>query len=780
MRPRYSASIGTPGNHAASSFPTAVQYIGLAKNANPRAAVNLELEGNEAKLGVAVTEVTVGAVISLQLKSNEIYKQTADMTPGQPFITSIVLPDGCIKTDLLLRVCDANGHELIRYRPQLVEKPELPESKTPPPPPETFETIEELYLAGLHLEQYRHPTIEPEPYWEAALAKDPTDTRCNNAMGLVHFRRGNFDLAIKYFQKAIDKLTRRNPNPRNGEVLFNLGMALKYKGDLETAYDAFYKAIWSYAWQAPGYYALAELDCLRSDFATALEHVERSLVTNALNMKARNLKTAVLRKLGRFAEAASFACETVGLDPLDMWSRNEIILQSRDQDKSIVAAGQLEEVVNLMHVSDLFSETQAYFDLAFDYANAGFWEEARDVLSRQLGDEYIEVNPMMIYALGYYAHQLGEDDKALKHIKDASALPVDYCFPARLEEMVILEYARELLPQDGRIAYYLGNLYYDKKRYDEAIAGWDTAVREEPDFSIPWRNLGIAAYNVQKDTSKALACYQKAFNANPLDGRLLSEYDQLLQRTGTDAETRLARLESHLDLVRARDDLSVVIAHLYNQTGQPQKALDYMLSRRYHPWEGGTGSISAQYVAAHVLLGRSKLDNGDSEGALVHFETALDTYPENLGERKHLLWPDAHVHYYKGLAQQASGDETGAEKSFNQVIAAKGRMGSVSYFQALALRAMGQEKQAIDRLVKIKERVKQQLEEQAKQGFATSIPQFVFSEADLQTRRRIYLNYEIGLAYLGLGEKDSAKAAFTRVVKDDPGHYEAQTELRKL
>ena len=91
--------------------------------------------------------------------------------------------------------CDANGHELIRYKPQHIEKPELPENKTPPPPPETFDSIEELYLTGLHLEQYRHPTIEPEPYWEAALAKDPTDSRCNNAMGLVYYRRGQFDVA---------------------------------------------------------------------------------------------------------------------------------------------------------------------------------------------------------------------------------------------------------------------------------------------------------------------------------------------------------------------------------------------------------------------------------------------------------------------------------------------------------------------------------------------------------------------------------------------------------
>ncbi len=454
------------------------------------------------------------------------------------------------------------GMNLIRYKPQHIEKPELPENKMPPPPPETFDSIEELYLTGLHLEQYRHPTIEPEPYWEAALAKDPTDSRCNNAMGLVHYRRGQFDVAIDYFQKAIDKLTRRNPNPRDGEVYFNLGMALKFSGALDAAYAAFYKAIWSYAWQAPGYYALAELNCRWGDFTTALEHVDRALVTNGLNMKARNLRTAILRKLGRYAEAAAFACATVELDPLDMGSRNEVVLQSRDQGKATVAHGQLQELVNMMHVPDSWSETQAYFDLAFDYANAGLWEEASDVLSRQIVDTAETVNPMLLYALGYFAHQMGEDEKALKLFQRASAMPPDYCFPARLEEMVILEYAWELLPQDGRIAYYLGNLYYDKKRTAEAITAWETAVQKEPGFSMPWRNLGIAAYNVQRNADKALQCYEKAFTASPADGRVLSELDQLLSRTGTTAETRLARLESHLDLVRARDDLSVTIATL--------------------------------------------------------------------------------------------------------------------------------------------------------------------------------------------------------------------------
>ncbi|MGC9520371.1 MAG: DUF5107 domain-containing protein [Anaerolineae bacterium] len=765
-----------------SQFLYPVQRIGPAKNANRRAAVNLEIEEDSvAKVGVAATEVLNAATVTLTAKGRVLLEETVDLSPGNPFLTEVTLPAGTAETDLLLRVQDASGNEVIRYAPQEIEQPPLPEAMTPPPPPETFDTIEELYLTGLHLEQYRHPTIAPEPYWEAALEKDPTDVRCNNALGLVHFRRGEFDVAAQHFQTAVDKLTRRNPNPRDGEPLYNLGMTLKAAGDLDAAYGALYKAIWSYAWQAPGYYALAQLDLHCRDFPRALDHLDRALTTNTMNLKTRNLKTAVLRHLGRLDEAAALVCKTVERDPLDMWSRNEAVLISRAQGDTTAAESQLRELTDLMHTGDNLTDTPAYLDMAFDYANAALWDEAADVLGRRVDPEDGTAYPMVFYALGYLAHQRGNEDEARAHYARGSTMPTDYCFPARLEEMLVLEHAQSVNPDDGKVAYYLGNLYYDKKRYDAAISNWEHAIELEPDFAIPWRNLGIAYYNVRDNAEKALACYRKAFELAPDDGRVLSELDQLRRRTGVSPEERLELLEAHMDLVRERDDLSVELATLYNQTGQPQKALDYVLSRHFHPWEGGTGRVSQQYVQAHLLLGQEALKDGDAQLALEHFETAQDTYPENLGERKHLLWPDAHVHYWTGVARQALGDEVGARNSFELVLQARGGTTSeVGYHQALALRAMGREDEAVARLQEMLESAKRQLAEQAQQGFATSVPELVFAEADLETRRRTRLTYLIGLAYVGLGDREKAREAFEAALDLHPNHSDALMRLREL
>ena len=79
-----------------------------------------------------------------------------------------------------------------------------------------------------------------------------------------------------------------------------------------------------------------------------------------------------------------------------------------------------------------------------------------------------------------------------------------------------------------------------------------------------------------------------------------------------------------------------------------------LLARRFHPWEGGEGLVSGQYVAAHILLGVDALGCGNAAEALSHFEAARH-YPQNLGEGKHLLTRETHLDYFSGLALSLAG-----------------------------------------------------------------------------------------------------------------------------
>ena len=754
-----------------------IQQIGPVKNANQRAAVNLEYSQARIKIGVGSTEIYANAAVRLTGREKNLLERRIDIGPGKPWVEFVDIPAGIREEELLLTVSTDGGGELISYRPEILEGNSLPAPASEPPAPEDVKTNEELFLIGLHLEQYRHPTRRPEPYWQEALRRDPLDARSHNALGLLCLNRGEFKLAQDHFCQAIERLTQRNPNPYHGEPYYNLGLSFKYQGRLDEAYTAFYKASWNQAWQSASHYALAEIACLRRDYSTALKHLGESIAVNGENLKARNLKAAVLRRLGRNAEAEVLAKDTAVMDPMDFWSRNELLATCRDGGDLTTSANIADELAGLIR-----GQAQTYLDIAFDYSNAGLWEDAIDLLKRLLKPRKSPpaVYPMVPYALGYFSHQTGDHRRSAEYYQQAGKTPPNYCFPSRLEEMLVLQDAVSTDPKNAKAFYYLGNLLYDRKRYEEAIRSWERSCELDADFSIPWRNLGIAYYNVRHNPEKALAAYGRAFEVNPKDARLLYELDQLRKKTGARPEDRLAFLEGHLDLIHLRDDLMLERITLHNQAGQSRKALEFLLSRRFHPWEGGEGMVSRQYVWACLLLGAELLDLGKPKEALSQFQSARK-YPENLGEGKHLLTPENHIDYFEGVAHAALGDVDAAQVAFHKAAEYRGDYSAMTYYQGMALVELGEKSSAIIKFRELAEFAIKQLQAECKvEYFATSLPNFLLFEDDLQKRNRVECLFLVGLARLGLGDPNDAQKAFQEVLSLDSNHLGAQHQLQRL
>ncbi|HYW43615.1 MAG TPA: DUF5107 domain-containing protein [Bryobacteraceae bacterium] len=737
-----------------------IQEIGPVKNANRLLAVNLERTEAGWKVGVCSTEALGRARVLLTDSDLPVLDREVAVCPGRPFVESVPISEGTDDAHLLLRVLGADGRELIRYRPEELRETEMPDPATEPAVPEGIATSEELYFTGLHLEQYRHATRAPEGYWQEALRRDPGDARCNNAMGLLLLRRGQFAGAEDHFRRAIARVTGRNANPYDGEPFYHLGLALQYQGRPEEAYAAFYKATWNQAWKSPAHYALAAIACSRGDFDLAVEHLDQSLENNAANLKARNLKTAILRRLGRREEAAALAVGTAQSDPLDAWCQYE----------SAFLAGEVSRPMRL--------DPQTAMDVAYDYAEAGLWDEAGGVL-----DSFLATggpSPMMFYALGLFAENRSDPESAARYRTRGAEASPDYCFPARIDEMLVLESALRANPGDARAHYYLGNLLYDKRRRAEAIQHWEQACRLEPGFSIPWRNLGIACFNVLGDAVRAAACYERARAANPHDARLLYEFDQLRKRTGAVPAERLAALESHRPLVEQRDDLMLELVSLYNQAGRPETALEILGSRRFHPWEGGEGLVSGQYGIAHVLLGRRALAAGDASAALNHFEAAR-SYPPNLGEGKHLLMEERHLDYYGGLALAALGREDEARRRWEAAASPLTSFNFQTYFRALALAALGREDEAGTVFQELRAFADRRMKAAvAIDYFATSLPNFLLFEDDLDKRNRMECLFLRGLANQGLGRIAEACQDCKQALQLDPNHIWALEAYRNL
>ncbi len=733
-----------------SQFWYPIQEIGPVKNANPRVAVNLEAVEGGYRIGVAATEECDGLIIRLSNGSTCTFEQRAAVRPGAPFVGVAPLARPSSETDLVLSVLSTSGEELIRYRPVEPRDAEPPDPATEPGEPADIASNEELYLTGLHLEQYRHATRSPEPYWNEALRRDPADVRCNNALGLMRLRRGEFAEAEQHFRTAVDRLTRRNPNPYDGEALYNLGLALKLQDRLTEAYPAFYKATWNYGWRAPAYYALATIDARRGDFQAALAHIGQCLRTNSDHTAGRNLQAGILRRMGREGEAIELLRATLAMDPLDARARYE--------------------------TGAPIADAQTCLDIAFEYCDAGMWTEADCCIGRFDGPPH----PMLFYTRGYVASRSGDEPSALRWYREGQNANPDYCFPARLEEMLVLEDVLRRRPDDARAHYYLGNLLYDKQRRDQAIGHWETSCRLDPDFSISWRNLGIACFNVRRDPDRALECYANAFRADPSDARVLYEFDQLRKRTGVPPAARLAELEKRRDLVDQRDDLTVELVTLYNLTGRSAEALAILAGRRFHPWEGGEGMVSAQYVAAHVLLGLEAFRSGASGRALRHF-TAAGNYPHNLGEGKHLLTPETHLDYFRGLAFEAMNRPEDALAAWRQAAGSDQRNNAFAYYRALALDRLGQSLEARILLQQLKQYAAAKVQAEARiDYFATSLPNLLLFDDDLQKRNQVGALMLSGLANLGLGERAQAEQELRHVLSMDACNPFAHLELNRM
>ena len=758
-----------------------IRQIGPAVAANREAALSLRLDGRRVRIGVCVTSPMVGARVRLVGPAVTVLDRLVDIAPDAPFLTEIELAGDMGATDLAVAISAAGGRQILAFRPAgLVERP-MAAPATEPPRPDAVKTVEELWLTGLHLEQYRHATRLPEPYWREALRRDPDDIRSNTSLGVRLLRSGEFRAAEEHLRRAIARQTRRNPNPSDGEPSYQLGLCLRLQGRLQDAEDALMKATWNRAWQGPAFYAIAQLRGRAGDLEGALGRVDQALEAEPRHASAHALRAALLRRTGDLQSALAVADAALAVDPLDRW----VLEERRRIEVELGGTASGDEPARDPTSSDApvlrVPDAQTALDLAHDYAAAGLLPEAIDVLEANLRAAGSGLgDPIVHYTLGWLTDHAGDRSGAIAHYARGARAPADGCFPVRLEEIEILLSAQAAVPTDARAPYYLGNLYYDRRRYGDAIACWERARTLDPSFATVHRNLGIAEANVRHRPAKARQSYLRAFAADPTDGRVLYELDQLLKRQNAKPGARLARLEAHRDLVDARDDLGVEYATLLDELDRPDDALAYLEGRRFHPWEGGEGRALGAYVAVRLRLGCAALDAGSPDAARMHFDAALRP-PESLGEARHPLSPEHEIRYELGRAFAAAGDETGA---IEQWTAAAGPLpdGSVlesaTYFRGRALEALGRASEARTLFADLRRSARRQSRQSVEiDYFATSLPSLLLFDDDLDLRNRVECRYLEGLALLGTGDRRGARRALRDVLESDVDHEGARAAL---
>ncbi len=734
-----------------------LREIGGVTEANRKAAVYLDTvpEGT-IRMGLNTTAAHRSAEVLLYAGEKVLFEKVIDIAPDSPFYDEIKLHPGISRRDLRLALHSSSGESLIDYAPVSGRAVPMPEPVDPPPPPESIESVDELYHTGLRLGQFHNPAREPYPYYEEALRRDPDNYPVNTALALLYCKRGMFTHAEEALNRALKRATKNYSSAMDGGAFYYLGIALRAQNKLDEAYDAFYQAAWDRHWQAAAYYQLAELCCLKNDHSQALDFIDRTLNLNADSLRARNLRAVLLRKTGRMEEAAMGAAKVLGVDPLNFWALHEMYLQTRAWGGAEKASELSRDLERRMR-----DEPQNYLELAVDYGNCGMWDEAVDVLSRieRRGSRF----PMVYYYLGYYLEKKNDPAKASTYFEKASRMPHDYCFPFRLESMDVLKTAQDNNPQDARAPYYLGNLLFDHQP-ERAIELWERAVILDDKFALAHRNLGLAYAWIANDVPRAVMSLEKALMLAPVEPRLYYELDLLYEAEGESPGKRLSLLIENHDVVKTRDDALSREIVLLVQTGDYDRALELLESHHFHVWEGG-GQIHDVYVDAHLLRGQKKISEREYKSALEDYLQAL-AYPENLEVGKPVRGgQEARGFYFVGMAYETLGEKEKAKEYYEKAIGEERGLSELSFYRGMSHRKLGQNGDAGRIFSELMKFAKDRLEKVEERDFFAK-----FGEKQSAEARRAQAHYLLGLSYLGLGDREQARKEFRNTLERNMNH----------
>lgn len=733
--------------------------------ANLNGLLNVKSESSERLFIAANTTASYSdARIVLQRGDQTLFEKRMDIAPNLPFQASLDIENDEDMEHISLALYNSEGDLLIEYQnlPKKSDNP-LPPTVKPPLPPKEISSIEELYFTGLRIKQFYNARTNPLDYFQEALNRDSLDSRCNTQVGIYYKERGAFNKATKHFRQALIRPTFNYTRPRDCEAFYHLGVVLKGEGLLEEAYDTLYRAAWDHAYTAPAYYHLAQISCHRKDYDQALLELDRSLMNNASNLNALNLKAAVLRKLGQNEQAQLIIQDVIEKDKLNFWAYHEqALLLNKDSN--------WEQLRSLMR-----DQPESYMELALYYINSGLIEEADQILTKASlsPNQHLSDYPTMYYYLGYLEHIKGNDKGAKEQFAKAKSQSTDYCFPFRLESIKVYQTALSYDPEDAKAHYYLGNLWFDKQP-DLAIQHWEQAVQIEPNFAIAHRNLGWGYYRHSEDPDQAIAAYEKALLSDNQQPRYYEELDELYELNGTDLAIRYETLSKNHDVVKLHSGSLLREAMVAVASSKFDHAIDILTNNFFNRREG-RNDLHDLYVDAFLLRGQSYLRDGKWEMAAHDFQSAI-LIPDNLvigknenSERR------AQAFYLTGKAMLAMKKKKAALDWFRKASEVRVETPAYHFQRAMAYKALGQTDKAEALINLLQDKGEEVLNTQKNTDFFS-----IFGENQKENERKAKGNFLLGLANLGLENTDEAIQYFEKAIELNPGHAWAKAMLAEI
>lgn len=682
-----------------------------------------------------------------------------NIDPDKYFLEQVSVPDPSDPSALYTALYDAEGNLLVDYRPIVQEEKPLPKVIDGTKPVKEYKTNEELYLAGLRVDQFNNARLDYMDFYNEALLRDSMDARVNIEVGKHYIRQGKWEKAEQHLLRAQTRLSHDYTTVKNTEALYYLGYLYQMTDNIGKATDAYWAATWTPDFKHRSFYELAVLAVKDKDYKRAMDMIIQSLYVGGRDLQALTLKAYILRMQGKKEEAQETIRYIQQIDPLDYWSAAETNL-SVSQGASFLKAGTNHNSKGIIAVQELL-------EVVNNYMTIGATEDALTLLNSaiSLGEPYVSY-PLLYY---YKAYNLlkGKNTTEFQACLDkaASLSPLNN-YPFRIEEIVLFTTLLQERPNDALLHYHLGNLLYYLGQKESGLEHWLHATEADPAFAIAARNVGFG-YGCLNDLEKSMKYYDRAINANPNDPLLLTESDKIYEQANVPATQRLKRLESHLKTVMKHDDAVMRLLTLYNATAKYDKAIKIMDTRHFHLWEGG-GQVHDIYVDSHMLKGMQLLKRKQYKEAIREFDLA-NQYPANLEVAPSPRGGyEAKVYYLSGIAYEAMKQADKARECFKKSAETHFRdyLTDLNYYKIKSLRKLNKNEKA-DAVLSNMQKTLERMQQNLMDSYAK------FGEAN-QNVQQSNISYYSGLIHLLLKNPSAAKNDFNQAIQLYPGNIWAK------
>ncbi len=268
-------------------------------------------------------------------------------------------------------------------------------------------------------------------------------------------------------------------------------------------------------------------------------------------------------------------------------------------------------------------------EAATAHHRAGKFAEARPLYRQVLAQ--VPAHTVALFRSGLLELQDGHPESALPLVEQAAAADAG----------------------EPRYLFVLGQTLQALRRFEPAIAAYESAVKLQPDFLDAWNNLGICL-QLRRQCPQAAAAYRRALALEPANAGVMANLGTVLREMGDFPKaTELLRAAADLDPAVASHAVNLGIA-FWNQGrfAEAESALNKALSLQPNDAQAlfnlgntlhGLGRSSEAieryrqalalrpgYVDALINLGNVQAEIGDFTAGLASYDAALEARPDSV------------------------------------------------------------------------------------------------------------------------------------------------------